>query len=122
MNASTAVWPFGGFVVNINARTIIHVDPNDEDKYCAVLAVNDCKGGQLVLLEPGIVLELKCRDLVVFCSRKISHFNCHYEGYCMSLVFHSDYHNKTWREREDGSSRNGWGSNININGLHYNGG
>ncbi|KAF8148574.1 hypothetical protein BJ912DRAFT_837932, partial [Pholiota molesta] len=40
------VYPFGGFVVNINCTTRIHRDYGDHD-ICLVIPLSDCTGGEL---------------------------------------------------------------------------
>ena len=42
------------------------------------------------LKKPGIALELKNGDMVIFASSKLSHFNSHFNGKRASLVFHSN--------------------------------
>ncbi|TFK59098.1 hypothetical protein BDN72DRAFT_740374, partial [Pluteus cervinus] len=72
--------PFASFVINLNVATQVHRDWND-NSICVVLVISDpeCEGGQLVLEEPGLVLDLKCGDVIVFPSSKISHFNLHFK-------------------------------------------
>lgn len=108
MNETTAVPPFTGFVINFNVTTVIHRDVNDE-VMCLVLVINDCTGGELCLQEPGLVFNLQCGDFIVFRSRQITHFNLHFVGYRISVVFHSDMHFKSWVE-----DRNGWGNNMHF--------
>ncbi|TFK58157.1 hypothetical protein BDN72DRAFT_740048, partial [Pluteus cervinus] len=69
--------PFAGFVINLNVATDLHRDWGDES-ICVVTVASDCEGGELVLVELGIVLELKHGDMVVFPSSKITHFNQHF--------------------------------------------
>lgn len=99
------VYPFGGFVVNINVTTKIHRDHGDHD-ICVVVALSDCTGGELCLFEPGLVLELQHGDVVIFASADISHFNLHYQGFRASLICHSDKSGLAWAE-----DRNGWSHN-----------
>ena len=80
--------PFAGFVVNINVLTNVHRDP--DYVACLVVVIGEFEGGELVLYEPGIVLQLKNGDVVLFPSSKISHLNLHYRGIRASLVLHTD--------------------------------
>ncbi|TFK59485.1 hypothetical protein BDN72DRAFT_746041, partial [Pluteus cervinus] len=77
VNDISAASPFAGFVINLNVATHIHRDWQDQS-ICVVMVISECTGGELVLLEPGIVLNLRCGDMVVFPSSKISHFNTHF--------------------------------------------
>lgn len=85
------VYPFSGFVVNINVCTKIHRDSRDL-RLCVVLALSDdnCIGGDICFKEPGIRLQLRCGDMVIFPSHRLSHFNTHFKGERASLVFHTD--------------------------------
>jgi hypothetical protein len=100
------VYPFSGFVLNVNVSTRIHRDWGDED-ICLILVLADCFGGELCLLELGIVLKLSTGDIVVFKSAAISHFNLHYTGKRASMVFHTDKSARSWAK-----DRNGWDHNI----------
>jgi hypothetical protein len=83
--------PFAGYVININVATKIHRDPDHVG--CLVLVIgNEFEGGELVLYEPGIVLQLKNGDVVLFPSAKVSHLNLHYRGIRASMVLHTDSH------------------------------
>lgn len=99
--------PFSGFVLNFNAATSAHRDVGDKS-LCAVFTFQQCIGGELCLYEPGIVLESRSGDLVVFRSHKVTHFNLHFEGIRASLVLHSDKTVDKWAE-----NYNGW------NGVVY---
>lgn len=98
-----------GYVLNINVTTKIHRDPNDKDICLVIVITSDCEGGELCLLEPGLVLALRNGDIIVFPSCKISHFNLHYKGRRASLVLQSDKWLSGWLK--DG---NGWDGNIHI--------
>ena len=84
-------YPFSSFVINFNVSTGVHHDVNDLAA-CLVMAIGDCTGGELCLVEPSIIIPLQSGDLVVFPSFQISHFNMHYKGQRASLVLHSDKH------------------------------
>lgn len=58
-------------------------------------------------MEPGLVLDLKNGDVVIFTSKDISHFNLHFTGKRASLVFHSDKCFKAWVK-----NANGWLHNV----------
>jgi hypothetical protein len=103
---TSPVHPFSGFVLNINVSTRIHRDWGDED-ICLVLVISDCQGGELCLVEPGLVLKLYTGDFVIFKSADISHLNLHYVGKRVSLVFHTDKSGRGWAK-----DRNGWNHNI----------
>jgi hypothetical protein len=100
-------YPFGGFVLNLNVSTLIHRDWKDLNLCMVIVISEDCVGGELALLEPGLVLDLQNGDMVLFPSGKISHFNTHYKGMRASLVFHSDSSAQSWIK-----DRNGWNGNI----------
>jgi hypothetical protein len=103
---TSPVHPFSGFVLNVNVSTRIHRDWGDED-ICLVLVLSDCVGGELCLMEPGVVLNLKTGDVVIFKSSEISHFNLHYSGKRASMVFHTDRAARSWAK-----DRNGWQHNM----------
>jgi predicted 2-oxoglutarate/Fe(II)-dependent dioxygenase YbiX len=44
----------------------------------------------------GIKLDLDNGDVIIFPSQKISHFNTHFKGERVSIVFHTDGDSKTW--------------------------
>jgi hypothetical protein len=104
-------YPFSGFVINFNVCTKIHRDLNDK-KLCIVMAISDdqCEGGDICFLEPGIRLQLICGDMVAFPSAKISHFNMNFRGERASLVLHSDSSGDNWVK-----NRNNWEHNIYMN-------
>ena len=95
---------------------------------CLIIVISKCIGGDLVLLEPGLVLEQRNGDAMVFplASGDISHYNMNFVGFCASIVFHSDCASETWTGSSSYISemstttsrgkyltdRNGWGKNI----------
>ena len=101
-------YPFSGFVLNMNVLTLIHRDWNDKD-LCIVIPVSDCEGGDLALMELGIVLELNNGDMVIFRSGELSHFNLHYRGKRSSMVLHSDCSGDAWVD-----DRNNWANNVQF--------
>ncbi|KIM44289.1 hypothetical protein M413DRAFT_25716 [Hebeloma cylindrosporum] len=102
-------YPFGGWVINLNVSTLIHRDYQDL-KLCLVVVASDCEGGDLCFEKPGVSLELRNGDAVIFASSKLSHFNTHFKGKRASLVFHSDVSAKAWVE-----NRNGWDHTLFMN-------
>jgi hypothetical protein len=107
-NDVSPVYPFTGFVLNINVTTLLHRDPEDE-KFCLLLIVSDCEGGELCFLEPGLAFGLKLGDVIAFPSTKLTHFNAHFSGYRNSLVLHSDKHFRRWVE-----DNNGWKGHTRL--------
>jgi hypothetical protein len=101
-NEVSPAHPFGGFVLNINVVTGAHRDVKDLE-LCLVLAVGNHTGGELCLVEPGLVLRLRNGDMAIFPSGRLTHFNLHYQGTRASVVLHSDYAGKIW-----GENRMGW--------------
>lgn len=82
-------------VLNINCSTNIHRDPKDQT-LCIVVPFGDFVGGELVLEELGLVLQLTHGDIIAFLSGHVSHFNLHFEGQRGSFVLHSDSHLANW--------------------------
>ncbi|PIL36998.1 hypothetical protein GSI_00690 [Ganoderma sinense ZZ0214-1] len=87
--------PFAGFVLNFNIATKGHRDSKDL-KACLVLPIGIFTGGELCLVEPGLVLPLRSGDVMVFPSCDITHFNLTYTGTRASLVCHSDRDGLKW--------------------------
>jgi hypothetical protein len=105
-------YPYTGFVINLDVMTQAHRD-HKALKGCIVMAFGDFRGGELVLYEPGLVVELKNGDMIVFPSEKITHFNLHFEGRRGSVVFHSDVENDEYQK-----DFNGWDGNIHFTTIH----
>jgi hypothetical protein len=101
-----ATYPFPGYVLNIQVCTEAHVDVNDTE-VCIVVPFGQYEGGELVLHEAGLVLELKEGDILVFPSHRLTHFNLHFTGIRGSVVMHSDKEVKSWN-----ANRNGWDNHI----------
>ncbi len=106
-NDTPGTYSFGGFVLNIQVCTDGHRDGNDDGSLCMVLVFADCEGGELVLYEPEMVVELSSRNLFFFPSSEISHFNLHFKGQRFSVVFHTDKAASNWVR-----DRNGWSAHI----------
>ncbi|KAJ7173955.1 hypothetical protein C8R43DRAFT_943594 [Mycena crocata] len=98
-NARCPFAPFGGIVINLGGCSPGHCDDEDDGDHCVVIPfMRDCKGGALVLHEPGLVLDLEAGDMVIFPSARLTHFNLHFQGVRASLVFHTDKSGaKRWR-------------------------
>ena len=100
--------PFTGFVVNLNVKSRAHRDKGDL-KICVVIVLGDHEGGELVLVEPGLVLELKSGDIVIFPSGNITHFNLDYKGVRASIVLNTDKAMKSYHD-----DMRGWKNNKNF--------
>lgn len=74
-----AVYPFQSLVINLNAITKAHRDKMDCEM-CLVLPIGNFVGGELCMVETGLVVELQPGDYVVFRSSEVTHFNLHYRG------------------------------------------
>ena len=113
LDGSVPADPFTGFIVNFNVTTKIHRDWNDL-YFCLVLVFSEeCEGGDLCFMEPGIRLGLRNGDLVLFRSSELSHFNLHFKGRRASIVFHSDSAGRDWV-----TNRNGWEGSMYMNVMH----
>jgi hypothetical protein len=108
LNHVPASYPFSSFVINIHAATKGHKDGKDK-KFCCVVPFGTWTQGQLVLYEPGIVLDLTLGDVVIFPSCHITHFNLHIDGVRCSLTLFSDNHGQDWVR-----FRNGWQDHIVV--------
>lgn len=102
---ASPAYPFAGYVLNVNVCTRAHRDFKDM-LLCVVIPIGDFVGGELCLLEPGIVLELRSGDMVIFPSHRLTHFNLHYTGQRASLVLHSDRDGAQWVKNRNGWERN----------------
>lgn len=106
LNAYAPVEPWSGVVVNSNCATRAHRDVGD-NKYCKVLVASDCKGGDLVFHELGLVFSARNGDSALFQSVSLTHYNLDFKGIRGSLVFHSDKAGSRWKE-----DSNGWKNNV----------
>lgn len=107
-NQTSPVEPFLGFVVNLNVVSRCHRDGGDR-KFCVVVPIGEFEGGELCLMEPGLVLPLTNGDVTLFPSCSVTHFNLHYVGERASLVLHTDKEIEKWR-----LDRNGWENNVTL--------
>jgi hypothetical protein len=96
------VAPFLSLVLNVNVRTLSHVDGKDF-MLCLILVIGEFTGGGLVFAEQGLVVEARNGDFIAFHSGSTTHFNLKYQGERASMVFHTDKGFLKWRD-----SRNGW--------------
>ena len=101
---ASPAYPFSGFVVNFNVCTKVHRDGKDLAA-CLVMPIGTFTGGDLVLVEPGLVIPLRSGDVIIFPSCRISHFNLHYIGRRASLVCHTDREGTKWVNDHLGWSR-----------------
>lgn len=76
--------------------------------------IGDHKGGELCLLELGLVLELKNGDVIMFKSGQISHFNLHYSGTRASIVLNTDAAIHEYAS----NGMNGWASNNYMSSFN----
>lgn len=106
LNRFPTTYPFPGFVLNIQCCTEGHTD-NGDTTICAVIPFGDYEGGELVLHEAGLVLDIKRGDVLIFPSHLINHFNLHFKGFRGSIVMHSDKEVARWN-----FDRNGWNKHI----------
>lgn len=107
-NQASPVHPFLGFVVNLNIASRCHRDWGD-NKFCIVLAIGDFEGGELCLMEAGLVIPMRNGDFTLFLSGDVTHFNLHFKGERASFVLHSDKEIRKWND-----DRNGWNHNITL--------
>lgn len=107
-NAQSTVFPFASLVININICTKAHRDKKDQT-ICLVVPIGEFEGGDLVLYEQGLVLDLRSGDIAVFCSAETTHFNLQYTGQRASFVLQTDSEFDKWLVQ-----RNGWRDNIHF--------
>lgn len=93
---SSICQPFSGFVLNVNVETNLHRDPKDLGGLCLVVPFGNFEGGELCLLEPGLVIPLEAGDMTLFHSSRTTHFNLPYTGTRGSLIMHSDAAAERW--------------------------
>ena len=101
-SAAPPVFPFTGIVINLNVSTRGHRDHKDR-RCCLILCIKEGEGGDLVMVEPGVVVRMENGDSFLLHSFDITHLNMPYEGVRASLVFHSDQDLDNWVK-----DRNGW--------------
>ena len=66
-----------------------------------VLPFGDWEGGQLVLHELGIALDLNHCDAVVFRSSLVTHFNLPFSGCRNAFVLHCDSQLLNWEAHKE---------------------
>ena len=98
-----SIYPFSGYVVNLNVSMRAHRDLQDK-KICLIIIISseDCIGGELCLVEPGLVLRLYNSDTIVFASAMLTHFNTHYISRRVSLVFQTNKRLDSWIKDRNG--------------------
>lgn len=106
----SAVNPFLSWVINLNVSTRLHTDPKDTG-LCLDIVIADKAfvGGELCLVQPGLVIPLQNGDFCIFPSMYITHFNLDYIGERCSFVFSTCKEFESW-ERD----RHGWADNNFI--------
>ena len=75
-------------MLNLNVATKAHRDHKDY-LLCLVIPLGEFMGGELCMVETGLVLEIKSGDIVIFPSGDITHYNLHFTGkfaYCFIQV------------------------------------
>ena len=87
--------PMASLVLNINVRTEAHRDGFDKE-LCLVMPVGKFSGGELVLVEQGLVFLLRNGDVAVFRSAESTHFNMSYTRHHCSFVMQTDREFKKW--------------------------
>jgi hypothetical protein len=105
-NYTPPTYPFPGVVANLQVATNIHKDVSD-NTMCIVLPWGRYRGGECVLDEVGLVLDLPSGCPVFFPSFDLAHFNLHFTGFRGSIVFHSDKEGLSWVQH-----RNGWSEHV----------
>lgn len=95
LNSLPVICPLSSFILNFMVSTTLHYDSHN-DKICLIMVISDCKGGELVLLELGLILDLCNEDVVIFHSRDITHFNLYFVNMRVSIVCHTDYDFQHW--------------------------
>ncbi|KAJ8503305.1 hypothetical protein ONZ45_g10968 [Pleurotus djamor] len=75
------VFPFSGIVVNLNVQTLIHRDCKDV-LLCLVLAIGDFVDGDICFSDPGLRIQLRNGEWIVFDSQRMAHFNMPYLDCC----------------------------------------
>lgn len=110
-NDIPSVYPFQSLVINFNVHTKAHRDSQDLT-YCLVMPIGSFEGGELCMVETGLVVGLRSGDWIVFRSAEVTHFNMHFKGRRASLVMHTDRAMDKWL-----NGRNGWCNNSTFNSL-----
>lgn len=96
------VYPHAGFVLNLNVLTAGHRDLSD-DFTCILIPFGiNLEGGELVVEETGQVFRLKRGDILIFRSRRLTHYNLHYKGMRGSIIIHTDGTAKSWSVDRNG--------------------
>jgi hypothetical protein len=106
LNEKPATHPFPGCVINLQVTTEGHLDDGD-DTMCVVIPFGDFEDGELVLLEAGMMVDLREGDVFMFPSFQLTHFNMFFKGVRGSVVLHCDKDASRWK-----LDRNGWIGHI----------
>jgi hypothetical protein len=105
-NHTPPTHPFPGVVANLQVATNAHKDVSDH-AICIVMPWGSYKGGECVLEEVGLVLDLPSGSGVIFPSYGVTHYNLHFIGWRGSIVFHSDKEGHSWVQH-----KNGWDGHV----------
>ncbi|KAJ7590362.1 hypothetical protein C8J56DRAFT_1048524 [Mycena floridula] len=79
LNDGSAAYLYAGYIVNINAKTDGHLDPNDRD-ICAIVGYGHYIDGDIVLYQLGTAFKLHALDFFFFDSKRITHLNLRFTG------------------------------------------
>jgi hypothetical protein len=96
--------PFGGLVLNFNAKTDLHRDRKDFIG-CLVVPFGVFQGGEIVLMQLGVVADLPHCHCLWFLSSVIEHMNMEHDGRRGSMVFQTDEALQAWASNQNGFSR-----------------
>lgn len=99
--------PFSNLVVNLCACTKGHRDHCDKKNRCATFTIAECEGGEICLYDSGLVFDSASGDMLLFQSRRDTHFNLHLKGIRASVVLHSDREGDKWVD-----NYNRWSSHV----------
>ena len=105
----SSVRPLTGLVINLNVSTPAHRDEGDDSSIgCFVISIGPYTGGELCFWEPRLAIEMRSGDVVAFNSKRIVHFNLHYQGIRCSIVIHSDKSSASYLKDGNGWAQNDW--------------
>ena len=90
-------YPFSGLVFNVSSRTLAHRDSRDGGM-CMVVPFGNWEGGELILHEIRLAVDLNHCDAILFRSSALTHFNLPFTGFRNALVFHCDSQLLKWED------------------------
>jgi hypothetical protein len=100
-------FPFANFILNLGAEMDSHIDPMD-DGLCTIIPFGDWQGGELCLVQPRLVFQLRSGDFVSFLLDNIAHFNFQMSRLRGSIVLSTD---RMMKGRVE--NRNEWSTHAN---------